>query len=105
MLERRFQISLLKSHLNAKCVFIACLLLSVFSTSSFAIDPNEIREDTEANLPKEIVWPEREFPDPKKTADGFNTGERFQFRGQWGIFRKVAAVSYTHLTLPTILLV
>lgn len=92
MLERRFQISLLKSHLNAKCVFIACLLLSVFSTSSFAINPNEIREDTEANLPKEIVWPEREFPDPKKTADGFNTGERFQFRGQWGIFRKVAEI-------------
>ena len=92
MLERRFQISLLKPHLNAKCGFIACLLLSIFSTSSFAINPNEIREDTEANLPKEIVWPEREFPDPKKTADGFNAGERFQFRGQWGIFRKVAEI-------------
>ncbi|HAT59498.1 MAG TPA: hypothetical protein DCS60_01845, partial [Opitutae bacterium] len=72
MLERRFQISLPKFHANAKYVFIAYLLLSVFSTSSIAINPNEIKEDTETKLPREIVWPEREFPDPRKTADGFN---------------------------------
>ncbi len=78
--------------MNSRCGFFSWFLISVITTHSFALNPNEIREDTDAKLPEEIVWPKREFPDPKQSANGFNAGERFQFRGQWGIFRKVAEI-------------
>ena len=35
----------------------------------------------------------REFPDPKSILGGFKEVERFQFRGQWGIFRKVGQIT------------
>jgi len=92
MLVKRLQISIHHPHFLSKCGALAFLLSTVFSVHSFALNPNEIREDTDAEVPKEIVWPEREFPDPQLLADGFNAGERFQFRGQWGIFRKVAEI-------------
>lgn len=93
MFANRLQKSIRSPHLLSKCGAIAFLVSTVFPVHSFAINPSEIKEDTEAQLPKEIIWPEREFPDPKQLADGFNAGERFQFRGQWGIFRKVAEIT------------
>ncbi len=68
------------------------LLAGALATPGLALDPKEIREDEDSEEPAEIVWPEREFPDPKLSANGFNPGERFQFRGQWGIFRKVGQI-------------
>ena len=31
--------------------------------------------------------------EPESIIGGFNEGERFQFRGQWGIFRKVGQIT------------
>jgi len=71
---------------------IALFAMASFAMTGYALDPNEIREDEDSEEPAKIQWPEREFPDPKLSADGFNPGERFQFRGQWGIFRKVGQI-------------
>lgn len=67
--------------------------LSAYSLNPvLGINPNEIQEDLESEQPEEFVWPDREFPDPKLSNNGFHAGERFQYRGQWGIFRKVAQI-------------
>ena len=63
------------------------------ASSSLAVNPNEIREDSESEQSEQLDWPVREFPDPKSIVGGFNEGERFQFRGQWGIFRKVGQIT------------
>lgn len=57
------------------------------------IDLGEIRDDTGIEQAEGIVWPAWEFPDPKGTASGFKAGERFQFRGQWGLFHKAAQLT------------
>ena len=59
----------------------------------------EIRDDDGPAQTQEIVWPERSVPDPADTADGFKSGEKFQFRGQWGLLRKAARLTIsTHAT-------
>ncbi len=58
-----------------------------------AINPNEIREDADSEEPTKLVWPQRDFPDPDDVKSGFKPGERFQYRGQWGVFRKVAQIT------------
>ena len=62
-------------------------------TSSLAVNPNEIREDSESEQAEQLDWPVREFPDPESIVGGFNEGERFQFRGQWGIFSKIGQIT------------
>lgn len=86
----------------ANRVFLALVGMAALGIPSYALNPNEIREDDNTEEPAEIKWPEHEFPDPKHSADGFNPGERFQFRGQWGIFRRVGqiVISTEHSELP-----
>ena len=62
-------------------------------SQAFGVNPNEIREDTESEQSEQLDWPDREFPDPVSIIGGFNEGERFQFRGQWGIFRRVGQIT------------
>ncbi|MAM91706.1 MAG: hypothetical protein CMI15_09535 [Opitutaceae bacterium] len=72
---------------------VATWILGLANTSSYGVNPNEIREDTDSEQSEQIDWPEREFPNPESIIGGFNEGERFQFRGQWGILRKVGQIT------------
>ncbi len=68
------------------------------------IDLGEIRDDGPGQT-QIIVWPERDVPDPARTANGFKPGEKFQFRGQWGILRKAALLTISTEAKDTLLLV
>lgn len=94
MFAKRLQQSIFFPLQTVNRPLLAALLAAVaFGWPAYSLDPSEIREDDDSEEPAEIEWPEREFPDPKLSADGFNPGERFQFRGQWGIFRKVGQIT------------
>jgi|TARA_B110000037_G_C17111194_1_gene501933 hypothetical protein len=77
---------------RACCSFI--LLWAVIApTVAAKINLSEIRDDDGSTQSQEIVWPERDVPDPAGTASGFKSGEKFQFRGQWGLLRKAARLT------------
>ena len=95
-MDRHFQnavpLSPIPGHLGMR-IGILIWAICLATTSSFAVNPNEIREDSESEQAEQLDWPIREFPDPESIVGGFNEGERFQFRGQWGIFRKVGQIT------------
>ena len=70
-------------------IFIGVLTMPTLTAK---IDLGEIRDDGPGQT-QIIVWPERDVPDPARTANGFKPGEKFQFRGQWGILRKAALLT------------
>jgi len=95
-------------YLGRACVLLLTLMAAAASMAA-KIDLGELRDDTAPEQSEEIDWPEREFPDPKRAAGGFNAGERFEFRGQWGILRRAARITISTESSdsddPTLLLV
>ena len=59
-----------------------------FGSDSFEEDPS-IAQDENLN------WPEADFPEASVRGKGFRAGERFEYRAQWGIFRKAGKMVIT----------
>lgn len=57
-----------------------------FGSEEFQDDPS-IRQDDD------LEWPEVSFPAPDARGGGFRHGESFEFRAQWGVFRKAGLLS------------
>ncbi len=78
-----------RQYISIRKSTLAMALLAL-SAPVFAakINPGEILEDTVSQDPAEIQWPEKEFPDQANGNKVFKPGESFQFRAQWGLFRK-----------------
>lgn len=96
-------------YLGRSCVLLLTIMAATAASMAAKIDLGELRDDTAPEQSEEIVWPEREFPDPQRAAGGFNAGERFEFRGQWGILRRAARITISTKSSdsddPTLLLV
>jgi len=95
-MDRYLQFAALRLPTSAQTGFGLCLVfwaLGLASSQSLGVNPNEIREDTESEQSEQLDWPDREFPNPDTIIGGFNEGERFQFRGQWGIFPRVGQIT------------
>ncbi len=87
----RYSVDILSANARRRLAGLTVSLVAIAQVAG--INPNEIQEDTEAAQPQALDWPERQFPDPSEIRNGINPGEMFQFRGQWGIFRKVGQIT------------
>jgi hypothetical protein len=95
-MDRYLQFAVPRLPTSAEAGFGLCFVfwaLGLASPKSLGVNPSEISEDTESEQSEQLDWPDREFPDPDTIIGGFNEGERFQFRGQWGIFPKVGQIT------------
>lgn len=59
-----------------------------FGNDAFEDDPNLRQEDN-------LDWPEVEFPSPEMRGRGFQAGESFEYRAQWGWFRKAGRIVFS----------
>ncbi|MDQ8179658.1 DUF3108 domain-containing protein [Pelagicoccus sp. SDUM812005] len=59
-----------------------------FGNDAFEDDPKLRQEDN-------LDWPEVEFPSAEVRGRGFKAGESFEYRAQWGWFRKAGRIAFS----------
>ncbi len=82
---------LAKLILPAFCAFLLSYpvqLRAGFGNEAFEDDPS-LRQD------ENLEWPEVEFPSAEERGRGFKPGESFEYRAQWGWFRKAGRIAFS----------
>ncbi|MBD5780193.1 DUF3108 domain-containing protein [Pelagicoccus sp. NFK12] len=77
--------------LSALCILLLATpdqLRAGFGNDAFEDDP-KLRQDDN------LEWPEVEFPSPEVRGRGFKAGESFEYRAQWGWFRKAGRIAFS----------
>lgn len=77
-------------------LFAALALSAIaFAPPSFAGFGNDEFEDNPAlRQDDDLDWPEVDFPEASVRGRGFHAGESFEYRAQWGIFRKAGRIAF-----------
>lgn len=84
------------SHRNtALAALFAIGLTAAHMPSSHAGFSTDEFEEDRSSHDEELNWPEVTFPDVAVRSKGFRPGERFEYRAQWGIFRKAGKMVIT----------
>lgn len=86
MFKNLFQ--LIPSALSIIVIFSPTPLLAGFGNDAFEDDPALRQED-------DLEWPEVEFPSATQRGLGFKVGESFEYRAQWGWFRKAGRIAFS----------
>lgn len=74
---------------------LAFLLASVFAPAAFAgFGNDQFEDDPSLRQEDDLEWPEVTFPSPEVRGRGFNAGESFEYRAQWGIFRNAGRIAF-----------
>lgn len=80
------------SKLPALIVASASLLLATSLHAGFGNDAFE--DDPKLRQQDDLDWPEVEFPSAEIRGRGFHPGESFEYRAQWGWFRKAGRIAF-----------
>ncbi|EDY84688.1 hypothetical protein VDG1235_4321 [Verrucomicrobiia bacterium DG1235] len=76
--------------LRTRLAFAALLASPVILYAGFGSD--EFDESTTTSEDDTLDWPEVSFPASEQRGSGFQSGEQFTYRAQWGIFRKAGKI-------------
>ncbi len=74
--------------LSALLLFAPAPLRAGFGNEAFEDDPALRQQD-------DLEWPEVEFPSAETRGRGFKPGESFEYRAQWGWFRKAGRIAFS----------
>lgn len=74
---------------------LALLALAWTFTSTASGKPrgDEFDENTVPDTNEELEWPEADFPEADLRGKAFAPGARFDYRAQWGLFRKAGRIA------------
>lgn len=72
--------------------FLCATLISPVAFAGFGND--EFEDDPSLRQDDDLEWPEVNFPSAEDRGRGFNPGESFEYRAQWGIFRNAGHISF-----------
>ncbi len=69
-----------------------CLAVAASALSQAKIDEDAFDESSSPEPEENVSWPEAEFPAAEQRGQAFQPGQRFDYRAQWGFFRKAGNI-------------